>query len=321
MSREGWFVAIGACLLLVIVPLAMWSGLSPESRSTPSGQLPTEPEETTSETVEETSAEGGAEPTEVRGEGGAPTAAPRSIHGTVTDANGRPIAHARIHVEGSVEPYDETNEDGAFEIDDVSAGPAVLVAESLGYDETKTDVPATATEQDVVLAPSKEISGIVLHPDGKPTAGARVTCEGAPSSPTLTDRHGRFLLATINACDAVAQHPSFARSKSAKMAQGPQNLLTLRPLASIAGLVLDGRGAPYTGFVLSVKSFQPTDGTTRMRPYRQTFAHPQGRFRVTKLPAGRYVFNVGLRGRSRIETQPIVVKDGEQLTGVKIIVE
>ena len=40
MSREGWIVAIGACLLLLIVPYAMWSGLSPDTAPRKPRQLP-----------------------------------------------------------------------------------------------------------------------------------------------------------------------------------------------------------------------------------------------------------------------------------------
>ena len=73
--------------------------------------------------------------------------------------------------------------------------------------------------------------------------------------------------------------------------------------------------------MLSIHRFEPADGKAKMRPYRQTFAHPQGRFQVNELHAGTYVFTVSLRGRRGVQTKAIKLKASQQLTDVKIVID
>lgn len=325
MSREGWIVALGACLLLLIVPLAMCSGLSGEAPPPVAGQRPADPDEAPAELLAD-AAETDDEPHPAEHEEPEPDepAGKRAVFGVVTNAAGAPIEGAEVSLEGEPSIRVATDEEGAFELEDVSTEDLVLVVDAFGYAEAKTDVaagaPGARAEHDVVLAPGDDVTGEVLDPDGHPVRDALVGCDGV--TPAKTDALGRFTLPkTAAACDAVAKHDDFADSAAVELKLGPDNLLALRPQASIHGVVVAADDTPYRGFVLSLHSFAPADGHAKMRPYRQTFAHPQGRFQVTQLPAGTYVFNVGLRGRSGLKTQAIHVQAGEQLTGVKIVVD
>lgn len=331
MSREGWLVALGACLLLLIVPLAMCAGLSSDVPPPVAAQRPSNLGETEAEShgdwaeTAEVAADEEPEPAEPDTEP-EPTGK-RVVFGVVTNAAGNPIEGAEVSLESDTSIGAETDDEGAFELAGVSTEPLVLVVTAFGYAETKADVAAgdasARAEQDVVLAPGDGVTGEVLDPDGHPVRDALVGCAGPnAAAPKKTDALGRFTLPkTAAGCDAVAKHDQFADSAVVELKLGPDNLLALRPQASIHGVVVDANESPYRGFVLSLYSFEPADGQAKMRPYRQTFAHPQGRFQVTQLPAGTYVFSVGLRGRTGLKTQAIRVKAGEQLTGVKIVIE
>ncbi len=325
MSREGWLVALGACLVVLIVPVAMWAGLAADD----DGAVRRRAHETSVEPPLDDAAGDVAEteaplddPEETAPQPAEPTT--RAVHGTVSDAHGVAIEGAEVALDGEPNTSATTDAEGAFELTGVSTDAVVVVVSAFGYDDAKTDVTAraTTTEHDVVMAPSNDVTGTVLDPEGNPVRAAEVACVEPPGAKVRGDGLGRFSLGSKAAgCDAVARHPDFAASARVEMKLGPGNLLALRPLAAVRGVVVGRSGAPFTGFVLSLHSFEPEDGTTKMRPYRQTFAHPEGRFQVTQLPAGTFRFTVGLRGRRGVTTQPIRLRDGEQLADVKIVVE
>lgn len=323
MSREGWIVAIGVGLLLVIVPYAMWAGLSAEPRAPSTHQRPP------AESQESAPPQGSEETDSATDEGLDPPESvepahprERTISGTVSDAEGTAIAGARIALEGEENVSAISNAEGAFELASVTSEALVLVVTAFGYAETLVDVAATKNDEDVVMAPADNVTGTVFDPDGKPVSGAQVRCDDGATATATSDNLGRFTLpASAAGCDALASATAFADSARVELHRGPNNYLALAPLASIRGIVVDPQGAPHTGFVLSLHSFTPADGTASMRPYRQTFSHPQGRFHVTALPAGTYVFTLAMRGRSSAKTTPIVVASGEQLRDVKIVVE
>ncbi len=317
---------MAACLLLLVVPYAMCAGLSVDTAPRIGRQLPgdkSRPE--TPLGAEETALESDDGPERVASER-PETVGDRTLAGEVTDPSGTPVAGARIALQGSEDVAAISDEQGSFELT-LSAGAAVLVASAFGYRDTRTDIGAEELAQDIVLGPADFITGTVLDPEGEPVSGALIRCArreadvGPAGAPARSDALGRFQLGTaVTECDGFATHREFANSARVAFRPGPGNYLALQLQASIKGFVVDRAGVPSRGFVLSLHSFTPADGKSKMRPYRQSFSHPQGRFQVNRMLAGRYVFSVALRGRPSERSQTIAVKSGAQLTNVKIVV-
>lgn len=311
-------MAIGACLLLLIVPYAMCSGLSPEPRATRARQHPTPMDDGTWE-EEARAPETAPEADAVLPD---PVPAPpqsRTLAGEITDPTGDPIAGAELSI-GVISA--RSDPDGRFEIADLAVETVSLRVKAFGYRDVALDVGPEVAEQRVTLTPTDAVTGMVLDPEGEALSGATVRCTGRRTDNAQSDAQGRFTMPTSAAgCDAVASHAAWAESPRVEMKKGPNNFIAVRALGSIKGTVVDSAGTPYRGFVLSIHRFDPADGKAKMRPYRQTFAHPQGRFQVTQLHAGTYVFTVSLRGRRGEQTQPIPLRAAEQLTDVKIVID
>lgn len=114
-----------------------------------------------------------------------------TIVGTVRDADGRPVAQARVMIQrmsgggGMMSTRgEETDADGRFRLTGVAAGPAILVVQDASRRETKKSIEIRSGSQTVDLAFEEgvEVSGRVVDPDGAPVAGANVFLEPAFTS-------------------------------------------------------------------------------------------------------------------------------------------
>jgi hypothetical protein len=115
---------------------------------------------------------------------------------------------------------------------------------------SKADAPRAPAEGTAAPAPAPttRIEGLVVRPDGKPAALARVRyAQGQFEDSTVTDEQGKFVIdpPRVGPVGLVALHDDFAESAwvEVELAAGEQKRdlrLVLREFAHIKGLVLDG---------------------------------------------------------------------------------
>ncbi len=256
----------------------------------------------------------------------ATSAAPaHQLHGRVLDPNGRPIQGAKVYASDrrgfpldfeqgvEVPPYArrataETDAEGRYALDGLSAGSLRLLARAPGYgpyEEDEIPVPDAATFElaDVVLQPGAILSGLVVDPDGAGVGGAKLYLEegdnfgfrsfympGLERRPAaVTDPAGRFRIDELglgawNLRVSSADHPE----------------RTFEGLAERVGEVLDRRfelerGDIIAGRLLNVPEAERGKLKVRAGPaqsgeffgfgrsYREATVGPEGDFLVKGL--------------------------------------
>ena len=136
-----------------------------------------------------------------------------SLHGTVSDASGGPIAGAEILREGAIGT--ETATDGSYELCVLPTAASLsqlhLMVSADGYGTLGFGAsPSGRVRRDLVLSPEAVVTGRVLSPDGKPVEHAKVWLEpdidgAAPpiewpgAIAAETDAVGRFRIAGVGA--------------------------------------------------------------------------------------------------------------------------
>jgi RNA polymerase sigma factor (sigma-70 family) len=214
-----------------------------------------------------------------------------------------------------------TRRDGSFRLV-VPAGTVRVAASGLGVgypEQTTQDVaawrPAPLTIPlwpRVVLV----VRGRVLDPQGRPVQGAEVALEhhsdpGHPVRLCAADARGRFTLAGVPPgpnCEWVVTDPR--RPLGARVpatlpagAVPPEQEVRLRPLAAVAGRVVDAAGQPLPGAAVRVwVRFAVPGGSPReiVVPTGGLSTGADGTFRFTGLlpgPRARYTVEVSANGR------------------------
>jgi hypothetical protein len=210
------------------------------------------------------------------------SAAGRTIRGVVTDPSGSGLKASVSTRSPLVWPFSEpldaairndalssrTASDGRFALERVPDVDGVEISASCdGYAPTQVAAPRGDIELTIVLQPIQQakplaITGVVLLPDRSPAAGARVAFA---QEATVTDEQGGFhlplewsrpemILAAGLKGYGSAVLPRFGEIVAAASPQAPPPatlVLGPKPL-SIAGVVVDERGAPLTGWIVSV---------------------------------------------------------------------
>lgn len=248
-------------------------------------------------------------------------AAPCVLSGRVLDLEGHPIE--RFHLSASrpgavfFDPGLERGRDvvdaqGAFELRNLEPGRWQIAARAVGYGAPtplELELPRTESEPLVLtLAPEASVAGVVLDPDGRPLAGARITTPGdmaqnmrrlrgqekAPE--TQSDAEGRFLLIGLGpetkAIHAV--HDRFAPSAP--------HALEILPGQKITDVTLRlTRGGRVTGEVYD-KDGELAPDTQIIAQNRATMAMSmsrtdgQGAFAFEHLAAGPWTITAMLDG-------------------------
>jgi hypothetical protein len=119
------------------------------------------------------------------------------IEGVVLDESGAPVPRAQIRASGlDFAGAWESGADGRFVVEGIEAmhgdGPEFHVRAPSGGGDWSGRIPAGTTDAIVVLSRSAPaVSGVVLHPDGSPAAGAALAWGGSSGS------DGRFHLTGI----------------------------------------------------------------------------------------------------------------------------
>lgn len=187
--------------------------------------------------------------------------------------------------------------EGRFVLDGLEAGEWDVRAELLdGQTSEKVSVtlPSDGTPLELLWIRASTLAGVVLDPDGRPVAGARVTCPTGSFGrtdelDTTTDGQGRFTLARVppGPRTLLASAPGWPRSPGLSVELAPAErreglVLRLRSGASLSLLVLDRDGKPEAG--RAVRVFGGPLG-------EPVVTDAAGRCELELLPAGSYSFS------------------------------
>jgi len=246
-------------------------------------------------------------------------AAPVTLEGLVRDSAGQPIE--RFHITamrpgavffdpGQTRGGDFVDAGGAFVLRNLEAGRWQVAARAEGFGPTaplELDLPRTAGEPLVLtLLPESSVSGLVLDPEGRPLAGARVTppgdlaqtmrrVRGVDRPPEATsDAEGRFHMTGLGSDvkSIHALHENFAPSAP--------HALELAPGTQVADVTLRlSRGGRVTGEVYDKDGVLARDaqviaqnrGTFEMSMSR---TDSQGAFAFERLAAGPWTITAML---------------------------
>jgi protocatechuate 3,4-dioxygenase beta subunit len=271
-------------------------------------------------------------------------AARGSIAGTVRGDDKKPIAGARVCIDGWSRELPEellhdpiclaTDAQGAYRAPNLYAASYVVNAGAKTYraatfhpdgDRHKSTLRLAAGENktgvDIVLGKGGvEVTGTISDISGGPIAHAHVSAStgmwgGGESTPMIeSDDHGVYSLWTAPGPIRVhASADGYASGSEMSKAPGTVDIL-LTPESGLSGTVVDGTtGAPIEGAEVSVEATQWSwDGNESDK------TDAQGKFKVHRLPPGRYVTTArNDHGYGRTEGSTLVGL-GQQVEGVVV---
>ncbi len=139
---------------------------------------------------------------------------------------------------------------------------------------------------------------------------------------TSTDAEGHFRLPMeASGCLVVANHMEFPPSERTLIEAGKANIVKLGAGGTIEGIVVDDQNKPVTSFRISIELFLPkTEGTDlgpRGRP--QQMNNDLGSFRLTRMPAGKYVLVASASGQPAGKSESVEVETGQTVRNVRIV--
>ncbi|WP_437812453.1 carboxypeptidase regulatory-like domain-containing protein [Sorangium sp. So ce1078] len=188
--------------------------------------------------------------------------------------------------------------------------------------EAETPPPAPPPPRETAAARVEPIRGAVLDPEGRPSAGAVVSCRGEPGVTASADAEGRFELPPeADGCTATAAQPPFGEAEPTRLAAGRDNVLHLRAAGGIAGEVVDQSGRPIEAYLLAIESFVPAGASARgsVDGRARKVSDPSGAFRWDGLAPGRYVLTVSAAGRPPTRSSAVDVEAGRTTDRVRIV--
>jgi hypothetical protein len=200
-----------------------------------------------------------------------------TLHGSVVDEEGRPVAGARVSLDGLLEAT--TGADGRFAIAHVYARPLRLLARSGSRIAT-----GSASGEAIVLklAPARRIAGTLVDEVNKPVAGAIVTALGdGVGQSTLSDARGAFAVSVPAGRYAVgaSAHNLEAGSDDADVTRGDAHVaLHATRLIPLQGVVQTADGKPVAGAALFVLAGEGDDAMPL--PLAPRVSGADGRFRL-----------------------------------------
>ncbi|WP_226005885.1 carboxypeptidase regulatory-like domain-containing protein [Natrinema salinisoli] len=187
-----------------------------------------------------------------------------TVEGTVTDADGDPIAGATVTVGNETVT---TAADGSYAVD-LETGDYTLTVSADAYEETSEDVTVeadTTTTVDVTLELTPTdgtLEGTVTDADGEPIAGATVAVD---DQQTTTDENGSYSL-ELEAGDytlavSAEGYEDASQNVTIEVETTTTADVTLeeRP-GSVEGTVTDADGEPVAGATVTVGDQQTTTG-------------------------------------------------------------
>ncbi len=224
------------------------------------------------------------------------------LRGTVHDPEGRPVSGALVTVspkagdagslgdQGRMEEERSamTDEQGAFEVDELRGGAYRLEAFRDGYlssaERTVVLVPGTPLEGvDLRLRTGASVEGRVLAESGEPVEGA-VVIFGRPATRTGAD--GSFLVEGVEPGPTTVEvrHPDFVWLEESREIEPGENAIELRLHrgVGVSGWTLGPSGEPLEGVTVRwTRQARPS------RAYRARSGH-DGRFSIESVQPGPY---------------------------------
>ena len=246
------------------------------------------------------------------------------IRGAVLGPDRKPVSGALVEDASEIDTPDssilflarsQSGPDGAFFLEDASAGPGLLRVRAAGFVSiTRASTaggPAENGTERFTLEPSGAVAGRVTDAPGRPVAGALVVCG---DSAARTDASGRYRLEGVapgaRTIEAAAGDRA-ARRGTAVGKDGPTALdLRLSAATEISGSVLDAHTRrPIRGVRVAISDAVASAGrsgfaafapraapSSTPRPRRIALTDSRGRFRAPGLPPGTYALRAERSG-------------------------
>ena len=202
----------------------------------------------------------------------------------------------------------EAAADGHFALGPVPVGSLEIEAFAAGFAtrkvETIVDARSRTTDLgDVALETGLRVRGVVRSRDGAPIAGATVMGRSPASAAArppvvVTEDDGVFVFAGLQPgnLQLQAHAPGYAAVRQDVAAGNEDVQLVLETGGTIVGSVVDPKGQPVEGAMLTAQS-EPAEG--EQQAYGGAAADEGGgRFTMRDLRAGRYVLQARARGHA-----------------------
>lgn len=225
----------------------------------------------------------------------APSKGALRIKGHVIDANGLPVAKAKIVIADAAGHEITSNSDGSFEFDGLAARRYTLFGYAASGIAGPVTVQLQAKLEPIVLHVRAATSLTVRVRDARnkqPIAGAKIEVRGPIVYNATTDRDGRARIDNVAPGDVqvMARAQSFARQfnfahvSADPNAAAPQVELLLVAGAPVSGVVQDTNGRPVANAQVSYEAVSTIVPIDARRDSVESDA--EGRFQLDALPAG-----------------------------------
>ncbi len=248
-----------------------------------------------------------------------------AVEGYVRGDGGAPVSGAQVgvrRINAFSHEITDTDDDGHFVLDGLTAGDYLLVAELVGGPQTEEiEVrvgPSATLRRDLSLATgAAAIDGTVLGPDGDPVADAwvyatrqddgasadfirnvtRLTIRLGLLDAVLTDEDGHFRFEGLSEGKYTvhARRPGGGEAWKTDVPAGTSTRLSLPELVTLRGTVTTSAGGAATALAVSI--LEQDSGLQRT----ETFLQPRRDFAFDALVPGRYVVTArALEGNGKV---------------------
>jgi len=232
-----------------------------------------------------------------------------AVTGRVLDEAGAPIAGAFVLLGDEHPAYTERQDDGSFapaappqrartdaagrfEIECAAPGVHPIRARAAGFGPVEASVelvPAAPNDVTLTLLPEARVVGRVVEPAGLAAVWIRAGASGDFGTPAAwSDANGEFELRGVGSGPVTllaghAEHGEATIDLSLRPGETFEWDVVLRPTNTIAGRVVDERGAPLAGMTVVV-----SPGGDRTRRQRSQQSDREGRFALGGLEPERH---------------------------------
>jgi hypothetical protein len=212
------------------------------------------------------------------------------LQGTVTDATtGEPLAGANIEITGVTDAI-VTNAQGAYLVNNLTAGHVMIQARHEGYLTASNSVTVTAGTSFVVslaLSPDRAIlEGLITDANTEaPLVGANIIINGTVA--TQTDAEGRYHLPNLPSSEysIVVEHDGYDSVNHLISLPTQTTLIFSPPLYPTGTTPTVSDNAAVTGIVVDKQTGLPLEAVTITNGTETATTDATGRFNLTQLAA------------------------------------